>query len=258
MFYRKISFIKKTQFVAFVTLLILFSCQSNYKIATIRTEKIAINDPIDNHKEIEQFIAPYRAHINKEMDSVLAFAPITLEKAKGKWQSNIGNMMADACLLYGNKVFQQRFQKEIDICLLNSGGIRNIIPQGNITTRTAFEVMPFENSLVVMELTGAQIKEMIQLFLADKKPHPLSGIQLEINADDQLLSAKINGQNIENEHYYFIATSDYLANGGDNMTFFLKAKNQFPLDYKIRNILIDYFKDNDTISAKTDERIIVR
>ena len=258
MFYRKISFIIKIQFVAFVTMLILFSCQSNYKIATIRTEKIAVKDNIDNHREIEQFIAPYRAHINKEMDSVLAFAPITLEKAKGKWQSNIGNMMADACLLYGNKVFQQRFQKEIDICLLNSGGIRNIIPQGNISTRTAFEVMPFENSLVVMELSGAQIKEMIQLFLADKKPHPLSGIQLEISSDDQLLSAKINGQNIENGHFYFIATSDYLANGGDNMTFFLQAKNQFPLDYKIRNILIDYFKDNDTITAKTDERIIVR
>ena len=165
MFYSKISIIRKIQFVIIITIIFFHSCQSSYHIRNIRTEKIAIKEPLEPATDFESFISPYRKHINKEMDSVLSFAPITLEKSKGKWQSNIGNMMADACLLYGNKVFQLRFQKNIDVCLLNSGGIRNIIPKGNITTRTAFEVMPFENSLTVLELSGAQIKEMIQLFI---------------------------------------------------------------------------------------------
>ena len=258
MFSKKISPTRKTLFVISITFIGFISCKTHYDIQNIQTEQISIKDPISIQSEIEAFISPYRTHINKEMDSILAYAPETLEKSKGKWQSNIGNLMADVCKSYGNKIFEQRFQKSIDICLLNHGGIRNIIPKGNITTRTAFEVMPFENSLVVMELTGMQIKEMIQLFLIDKKPHPLSGIQLEINQDDQLLSAKINQKDINNNQIYFAATSDYLANGGDNMTFFLAAKNQYFLDYKIRNILIDYFKDHDTIISKMDDRILIK
>jgi 2',3'-cyclic-nucleotide 2'-phosphodiesterase (5'-nucleotidase family) len=93
--------------------------------------------------------------------------------------------------------------------------------------------------------------------LEDKKPHPLSGIQLKINDNDELIEATIDGKSIQNEQYYYVATSDYLANGGDHMTFFLKAKETYDLDYKIRNILIDYFKNNDTIEAKIDQRILI-
>jgi 2',3'-cyclic-nucleotide 2'-phosphodiesterase (5'-nucleotidase family) len=49
----------------------------------------------------------------------------------------------------GNTVFNQR-EKKIDICLLNQGGIRSTLPKGNVTSRTAFKIMPFENSLVVV------------------------------------------------------------------------------------------------------------
>ncbi|HJY12653.1 MAG TPA: hypothetical protein VJ304_07680, partial [Flavobacterium sp.] len=56
---------------------------------------------------------------------------------------------------------------------------------------------------------------------------------------------------------YYVVTNDYLANGGDNMNFFLKATDKFDLNYKIRNVLIDYFKEVDTIPVKTDVRITV-
>jgi 2',3'-cyclic-nucleotide 2'-phosphodiesterase (5'-nucleotidase family) len=56
---------------------------------------------------------------------------------------------------------------------------------------------------------------------------------------------------------YYIATSDYLANGGDNMRFFLTNEGVFDLDYKIRNMLIDYFKEVSTVEASSVPRIII-
>jgi 2',3'-cyclic-nucleotide 2'-phosphodiesterase (5'-nucleotidase family) len=242
-----------------MTLLFFFAaCQSKWHVEKIEAEKKPITTNLNNDAAIESFIAPYRNHINKDLDSILSFAPVTLEKSKGTWQTNIGNMMADVCKMYGNKVFKSRYQKNIDVCLLNHGGIRNIIPSGNVTTRTAFEVMPFENSLVVLSLTGLQIKDLIHYFLTDKKPHPLAGLQLMISPNNELVAAKINNELIDDSKIYYVATSDYLANGGDNMRFFLEAQASFELDYKIRTMLIDYFKENDTIKANIDNRIIVQ
>jgi hypothetical protein len=50
-------------------------------------------------------------------------------------------------------------------------------------------------------------------------------------------------------------TSDYLVNGGDNMLFFKKSVEKYDLDYKLRNIIIDYFKENKVIKANKDIRI---
>lgn len=101
-------------------------------------------------KQIENFIKPYREHINKDLDSVLAYCPETLDKSTGKWQTTIGNLMADVTLERGNKVFNLREKKNIDICLLNNGGIRSILPKGNVTARTAFEIMPLKTALLLL------------------------------------------------------------------------------------------------------------
>ena len=163
--------------------------------------------------------------------------------------------MADVCLAAGNKVFSQREKKQVDICLLNFGGIRSIIPQGNITTRTAFEIMPFENSLIVTELKGEQIAEMVQYIIKEKKAHPLSGMTFTIGKDNIAKDITVQGKPLEMGRSYYVVTSDYLSNGGDNMNFFKKSLNNSDLDYKIRNVLIDYFKAVDTIPVINDVRI---
>jgi 2',3'-cyclic-nucleotide 2'-phosphodiesterase (5'-nucleotidase family) len=188
----------------------------------------------------------------------LAYCPETLDKSIGKWQTTIGNLLATIVFELGNPVFEKREHKSIDFCLLNSGGIRSIIPQGNVTSRTAYEVMPFENSLYVVALKGTQIKEMGTYLLAEKKPHPLYNIQFFVDKNN--LTVKrivINGKPIDDEKIYYVATSDYLSNGGDNMTFFKESTEKYDLDYKIRNILIDYFKKVDTIPVIKDEKIII-
>lgn len=246
-------------FVILLTFSSLFSCKTNefynYKV---EGKKIGITSEKGENKEIVAYVAPYRNKITKELDSSLAYCPETLDKSKGKWQTTIGNLLAKITFELGNPVFQKRHNKSIDFCILNSGGIRSIIPQGNVTSRTAFEVMPFENSLYVVGLKGSKIKEMGTYLMTEKKPHPLFGIQFYADKND--LSIKrilINGKALEDDKIYYVATSDYLSNGGDNMTFFKESIEKYDMDYKLRNMLIDYFKNVDTLPIIKDEKIIL-
>ena len=245
-------------FVIFLTLFFVISCSKQpYYVSKIEGKRIPITEKQNQVPEIENFIKPYREHINKDLDSVLAYCPETLDKSSGEWQTTIGNLMADVTLQRGNLVFNAREKKNIDICLLNNGGIRSILPKGNVTSRTAFEIMPFENSLVVIALKGEQILELVDYFIVTKKAHPLAGMTFTIDKNNQPKNILVQGKTIEKEAIYYVATNDYLSNGGDNMNFFKKGIQKFDLDYKLRNILIDYFKEVDTIPVTKDVRITV-
>ena len=245
-------------FVIFLTLFLIASCsKQNYQVSKIEGKRITITDKEKQDSQIENYIKPYREHINQDLDSVLAYCPVTLDKSSGKWQTTIGNLMADVTLQRGNTVFMAREKKNIDLCILNHGGIRSILPKGNVTSRTAFEIMPFENSLVVIALKGEQILELVDYFIATKKPHPLSGTTFTIGKDNIAKNILVQGKPVEKATIYYVATNDYLSNGGDNMEFFKKGTQKFDLDYKLRNILIDYFKEVDTIPVINDVRISV-
>jgi len=245
-------------FVISLTLFYIISCsQQSYNVSQIEGKRIPVTEKENQNSEIENFIKPYREHINKDLNQILAYSPETLDKSSGQWQTNIGNLMADVALKKGNEVFQKREKKNIDFCLLNHGGIRSILPKGNITTRTAFEIMPFENSLVVIALKEEQIYELVDFIIADKKPHPLSGLIFTIDKENHAKNILVQGLPVAKETIYYVATNDYLSNGGDNMLFFKKGIQKYNLDYKLRNILIDYFIEVDTIPIKNDIRIII-
>ncbi|MBC7494534.1 MAG: 5'-nucleotidase C-terminal domain-containing protein, partial [Flavobacterium sp.] len=91
-------------------------------------------------------------------------------------------------------------------------------------------------------------------FISEKKPHPLAGISFEIN-NNAFQNINIQGKPIDLNKDYYVVTSDYLSNGGDNMLFFKNASKKFDLNYKLRNIMIDYFKDVDTLQINKDIRV---
>lgn len=245
-------------FVISLTVFFIISCSDKtYTVTKIEGKRIPITEKETQNTEIENFIKPYRDKINSDLDKVLAYNPETLDKSKGEWQTNIGNFMSDVTLLKGNFVFNKRENKNIDICLLNNGGIRSILPKGNLTARNAYEIMPFENSLVVISLKGEQVQEMANFIIGDKKPHPLAGMTFSIDKNNQAKNILVQGKALNKDTIYYIGTNDYLSNGGDNMVFFKKGIQKFDLDYKLRNILIDYFTDVDTVSVKNDTRIFI-
>ncbi len=237
-------------------LLLIFSCQSSH-ISKIEGKRIDINDDLKPDESIEDFIKPYREHINATMDSVISYAPETYSKSDGDFNTAIGNLMADAVYSEGNLIFNKRTGKNIDFVLLNQGGIRSIISKGDITIRTAFEVMPFENSVVVVAIKGEQVNELIAYLSAAKRAHPVSyQFQLTLDKNGDFSAATVNGQPIDKTKTYYVATNDYLVNGGDGMTFFHPNESLHVLDYKIRNVLIDNFKKKDTLHPKRDNRFI--
>ncbi|MTH14569.1 5'-nucleotidase [Flavobacterium sp. LC2016-01] len=243
-------------FVIFLTLFFIYSCSpKNYNLTKIEGKQLPITEKGAETPEIESFIKPYRDHINKDLDSILAYSPETLDKSSGKWQTTIGCLLADVCVQRGNLVFKKRENKTIDLCLLNHGGIRAILPKGNVTSRTAFEIMPFENNLVVIALKGQQILDIAAYIIKEKKPQPLSGMTFTIAQDKTAKNILIQGKPFDINKVYYVATNDYLANGGDNMSFFAKGVQKFDLNYKLRDVLIDYFKEVDTIPAPRDIRI---
>ena len=243
-------------FVIFLTLFFITSCsQKNYNLTKIEGKQLPITEKDAETPAIEKFIKPYRDHINKDLDSILAYCPETLDKSTGKWQTSIGSLLADVCVERGNLVFKAREKKTIDFCLLNHGGIRAILPKGNVTTRTAFEIMPFENNLVVLALKGEQIQEIAAYIIKERKPQPLSGMSFTITKQNTAKNIEIQGKPLDLNKTYYVATNDYLANGGDNMSFFSKSTQKFDLNYKLRNVLIDYFKDVDTVLAPKNIRI---
>ena len=246
---------KRTILILFITFFSIQSCENNY---VLQGNRIEVNNNVKSDKEIVEFITPYKNKVDSKMDSILAYSPTNYDKKNGLLNTAIGNMMADVALKLSNPVYKARKNRDIDFVLLNHGGIRASISKGDITTRTAYNVMPFENSMVVCELDGETVEELINYLKLSKKAHPISGINIVLDNSYNLIEAKINDKEISKNKIYSVATTDYLLNGGDKMDFFKKSKENTILDYKLRNILIDYFKQIDTLSFQTDNRFIIR
>ena len=242
---------KRVIVILFILFIPIESCET-------QSNRIEINSAIENDKEIETFIVPYKKNVDAQMDDVLSYSPVDYDKKNGVLNTAIGNMMADVTLKLSNPIYNTRTGNNIDFVLLNHGGIRSIISKGDITLRSAYNLMPFENSIVVCQLKGSDLKELIDYLILNKKAHPVSGISIVLDENYSLLDVTINGEKIDQEKVYHVATSDYLLKGGDQMNFFEKSKKNITLDYKIRNILIDYFKAVDTVSFKIDNRFIIK
>jgi len=246
----------KNKLILVGLVLCFFSCKDNFHLNKIEGSRLEINSQIKEDSLINNFMEPYRLNVNKNLDSVLAFSIDTYSKNDGELNTAIGNLMADAVFKEANPIFKSKTQESIDFVLLNHGGIRSILPKGPVTTRSAYQLMPFENSVVVAKLKGIVVKELVNYLQYAKRAHPISGLTIKLDKDSQLLEAKIHGEIINDDHYYNVATNDYLYNGGDNMSFFQKSDTLHILNYKIKNVLIDYFSKNDTIRPMIDQRFI--
>lgn len=245
----------KTFFIVFV-LISFASCKTNSHLYKIEGQKISITDSLQSVAEIEEFVKPYRDYINKDLDSVLAYSVDTYSKSDGELNTAIGNFMADVVYDQANPIFKSRTGNDIDFVVLNHGGIRSILSKGDVTTRTAFSLMPFENSIVVAKLKGSQVQDLLNYLAEAKRAHPISKLQITLDKNGKISKTSIKGKPIDFNAEYYVATNDYLYNGGDGMTFFKSENNVTVLDYKIRNALIDHFKKVDTISPMMDDRFI--
>ena len=259
LFMRKFQHLKKIFLVSLVTIGFFTACSTSQKqqLASVKAKNIVITDTITQVAAIDEFIRPYREHVDAEMNKVLAQNANNLVKDRNTTLLNtaIGNFMADATYEIITPAYKKRTGEGVDFVILNWGGIRSDLPKGAITMGSAFNLMPFENSAVVITMTGEKVQEMADYLIKHRKPHPLSKqIALQITKDGKITKFTINGKPFDPKATYNVVTSDYLMNGGDEMYFFKDAVKVDTLNYKLRNVLIDYFKQIDILNAEEDHR----
>ncbi|MEX0997684.1 MAG: 5'-nucleotidase [Flavobacteriaceae bacterium] len=247
------------KYILIISMIISFlvGCKkTDYSLTQIEGKQIEVTDSLKPNETFENFLKPYQEHIEIQLSEVLANNIRNMKRTDGPLNSSIGNMMADATMELANPIFKKRTQNDIDIVLLNFGGIRATMGAGDVTRKTAFEIMPFENEVVVLELSPKKIQEMLNYLAVENLAHPLSGIEIQLNDNNEILEVQIQKKPLDTTKNYFVATSDYLKNGGDRMYFFENAMSETPLDYKLRNLFIDYFIQKDTIDFLPDNRFV--
>ena len=249
---------KKYIWILFITLSLASCKPKEINLHRIEGKQIAIDTILAEDNTYKALIAPYKEKLESKMSTVLAYATKDHYKRRGAatLETSIGNFMADLCYTRGNPVFKKIKNKNIDFVLLNFGGIRAGIPKGAVTTRNAYEIMPFENSMVVTELSYEKLQELLTYLAKGGIAHPISKeLQLEIDGKT-VAKSTIKGKEINKNKTYHVLTSDYLQNGGDHMDFFKDPIKLYNLNYKIRDAIIDELKAIDTITAVKDGRFV--
>lgn len=230
----------------------LFSaCKTHYQPSAVQYEQFRIQQQAPQDPALQTLIKPYADSVNQTMNQVIAEVGVNLEKKLP--ESNLGNLMADAAFHEAERVFG----KKVDMAFINYGGIRvSQVTAGPLTLNTVFEMMPFDNLLVVQQLPGT----VLQLFLdnvASRGGWPCTGIQFVIR-DKKATEVLIAGQALDPAKTYTVVNSDYVANGGDDCDM-LRTISQENRGFLVRDGLIHYFKGfmerGEKISATIENRV---
>lgn len=234
---------------------LLMGCKAPLSIAHVHTEKnIFITNALTNDKKIEAIIQPYKNELEGKMNTKISHTNTELNKTGDN--SNLGNLLADYTFQDADDWAKKNNIPPIDAAVINIGGIRTIIPKGDILTKQIYEVMPFENEIVIVKMTGKDVEGLFDYYMKTQKNNPVSHILIE--TDDHSISKKlINGKSVDEGKTYYIATSDYLALGGDNMFFFSKGQ-MIQTGIKMRDLFLEKFKQNPEISAPDDVRLVFK
>ncbi|MCY0977921.1 5'-nucleotidase C-terminal domain-containing protein [Chryseobacterium wangxinyae] len=236
-----------------IALISLTACKTtSLQVSNVQTQNnISINNELKNDEEFVKVINPYKEKLDKEMNQKISHTNVDLTKQGDN--SNLGNLLADYTFDGADRWAKVNLQKNVDAALINIGGIRTTIGKGDILLKNVFEVMPFENEVIIVKMKGADLQGLFDYYAKNRVNNPVSHLYIE-TSNGLLSKTLINGQPVNPSQDYYIATSDYLALGGDNMKFFAKGES-ISTGIKLRDLFIEYFKNNSEIETKEDIRL---
>jgi len=241
-----------------ITWLFIFgACKTHYVKTSSMSHNMVVSDSLNQlDSQLVHIYLPYKKMLEKDMDRVIAVS--RQEMVKGKPESGLTNFLADLLLEEGTSLLKgspHNFQP--DISYFNYGGIRTFLPEGEITVGKVYELMPFENEMVFLKLSGKQITEFLDA-IARKGGDSVGGVRFKI-ADGKATEINVGGIPLQNNEYYWLVTNDYIAEGGDDMEM-LTQRNEFvESGKKIRNVIISHLErlheEGEILNVQTDERI---
>jgi len=231
----------------------LFACKPLH-VQKTEARHIAFTE-VGTDSATHKFIEPYKQKLDASMSEVIGHAPDALVKALP--ESNLGNFFSDAMLLKAGSL------PGVDtthlLALFNYGGLRTSIPAGDVKVGNIFEVMPFENQMVLVPVKGAELLKVLNA-LAEKGGTPGAGLRFEI-ANKKAENVFVRQSRLDTNQVYTVVTSDYLASGGDKFFTIDSPKAFTNTRILLRDILIEHcktlYKQNKPISGITDGRISI-
>ncbi|MGE5447068.1 MAG: 5'-nucleotidase C-terminal domain-containing protein [Bacteroidales bacterium] len=242
--------------ICFFILLFLFSCNRHLVVKEIDTKNISVRPqlaPLDS--TLESIVKPYRDSLQKDMSTLIAVSATPL--IKDKPESKLTNLVSDILLDAGKSYCQQQNLNIIpDAAYVNYGGLRASLPKGDITVERIFELMPFENEVVIVKISGDALLQMANK-IAGRGGEGIAGFRMGISKG-KVSSLMIQGKTVDLDAYYWVVTSDYVANGGDQMSMFANSQ-RINTGMKIREVLIhsmaERYQNSGIIDVKEDGRI---
>jgi len=236
---------------------VAISCKTNFVPASSGTQNISVpSNQISIDSQLVQIYLPYKNILNKDMNRVISISE--KEMVKKRPESYLTNFLADL-LLEEAKIEAETSKLNIQpvISYYNYGGIRSFLPEGVIAVGKIFELMPFENEMVFLQLSGDQIQEFLNQ-IAKKGGDSLGGARFIIS-NEKAKAITINGTRLDLNEKYWLVTNDYVAEGGDGLEVFTHRLELIKSGKKIRDIIINHLekkqKNGETLTANLDGRI---
>jgi 2',3'-cyclic-nucleotide 2'-phosphodiesterase (5'-nucleotidase family) len=186
------------------------------------------------------------------MGRVISFSE--KEMVKGKPESGLTNLLADLLLEEGQKeAVRMNLHIEPVVSFFNYGGIRTWLPKGDITVGKIFELMPFENEMVFIQLTGEQLQQFYDI-VAENGGSSVGGVRFIIS-NGKAKNIMIDGEMLDSASKYWMVTNDYAANGGDDLVVFTQRLELITSGKKIRDIIISNFEERKINGVNLTENL---
>jgi len=240
-----------------IILLLLGSCNRPLTGLVVQPQYYGITESIDTSAggptvaEMRATIAPYSAQLAEKMNRVIG--EVALPLTKGRPESTLGNWTADLLERAATDLFPEL---EIAFAVQNYGGLRIAeIGTGPLIVSEIYELMPFDNQLVVVEVTAAELRDFVEHTLADGGWPVSEGLSV-VESTRGTFDITVQGAPLGETGTYYLAVPDYVAGGGDNAAM-LVGKRRYESGRMIRDLLIEYAEQDPTpISVATDGKRI--
>lgn len=161
--------------------------------------------------EVERWCDELVLEAEQRMNVVVGELTVALKRGGGTRSSTAGNLVADVCRGYTGA----------EVALMNRGGIRRDVAAGAVTRRDVFELLPFDNHLVTITLTGAELAECLRRSVENEAHSGLevSGLEIEFTETSEgvrYAGATVGGRSLAPETSYTVTVNSFMAQGGDD------------------------------------------
>lgn len=202
-----------------------------------------VDSSVPDDPPVDKMLEVYRPKV-RALDEVIGKLKGDLKKG-GIGAGSLGNLVADAI----RDRARVKLGKPVLLAITNSGGLRkDTIAEGDLSVGDIFELLPFENALVTLDLTGEQLLQFMTVVLSHRDAQ--SGATITFKTNDQkaneVVSVKLRSdggeKDIDPRATYTIVTIDYLVKRGGDYSILQQAKNIQALNITMRDAVIDYVK----------------